>query len=60
MTTPASPATNAAAHWAVRIVMLLALAIVLCPLAACGGGGDDEPIKPTPVVDCKTLPELCK
>ena len=51
---------SAAALRAGRILMLLALAIPLCQLTACGGGGDDETTVPTPAVNCQARPELCK
>jgi len=53
--------TSAAASWAAKILTLLILAIVLCQITACGGGGDDGlDVVPTPSVDCKANPELCK
>jgi hypothetical protein len=53
--------TSTAAAWAVRLLMLLALLCTLPHLAACGGGGDsDDGLVPTPGVDCKAHPELCK
>lgn len=42
------------------IFLLLILIAGVAALAGCGGGGDDEPAVPTPSVDCKAHPELCK
>lgn len=54
--------TNRATFWrATRALQLLALVVALSQITACGGGSedDDQPM-PTPAVDCKAHPELCK
>ena len=55
------PHRSTAALIALRVLLALTLLVVLGQLTACGGGGDDGlDAVPTPGVDCKAHPELCK
>lgn len=51
-----------AAGFVVRVLFGLSLLIALSQLAACGGGGSDEP-EPDKTIDplvCMHRPELCR
>lgn len=51
-----------AAMRAARVMLILLTIVTLSQLAACGGGGDDEP-QPDKTIDppvCMHRPELCR
>ena len=54
------PHRSTTAKCALHLLLALTLLIALGQLTACGGGGDDAPDVPTPRVDCKAHPELCR